>query len=112
MIHCPGRSELAANDNRRGSFANVGYRPPLQRMEATSLRGCRGVIPLGGSRPYVRRDNFVPSVWELGIALGVWERASQFGEGGSPTLTSEQGSQAMISKLKRKGSDVRREAVR
>lgn len=36
-----------------------------------------GVLPHSGvSRPHVRRDNFVPSVWELGIHLGVWERAT------------------------------------
>jgi hypothetical protein len=66
----------------------------------------------GVSRPYVRRDTFVPSVRELGIPLGVCARIWEFGEGGSLVLTSEQGSQAIISKLKRIASEVGREAVR
>ena len=42
----------------------------------TSLRGWRGPIPLGGRIPHVRRYSLIPSVLELGIPLGGWERAS------------------------------------
>jgi hypothetical protein len=38
--------------------------------------GLEGCYPSRVSRPHVRRDNFVPSVWELGVLLGVWERAT------------------------------------
>ena len=36
--------------------------------------GLEGSYPT--RRPHVRRDNFVPSVLELGIPLGVWERSA------------------------------------
>jgi hypothetical protein len=39
-------------------------------MEATSLWGWRGVIPLGGESPQVRINNSVQRVWELGVHLG------------------------------------------
>jgi hypothetical protein len=44
-------------------------------MEATHY-GVEGPYPAGVSRPHVRRDNFVPSVLELGIPLGGWEKAT------------------------------------
>ena len=39
--------------------------------------GIGGVLShSGANRPQVRLNNSVPSVWELGIHLGAWERAT------------------------------------